>query len=398
MAESFKPFEMKGKRLEAQVKNWNQLTETPYDKTKVDAYTRTRVILMNGIENNATIMAHNIARMTDDNDVKETIGHLRRLDSLQQQHVNWLNPASQSVLETTIGYELVAVDLTADLAQNEPDPYFKQVLDFALLEDFDHLFRYGCALEVLEDKDPNDITQGRTEIKAGRPTDEEHRHPIDEMRKHYDKDKADLKTKMNYHTIVSAEQQTMLFYKAHGFQYENELARRIYTEIADVEQQHVSQYEAVGDPRETMLEKMAVMELCEAYNYYSCYMSESDRRFKSLWEELLAEEIEHFNVCADLLQRKEGRDIREVLQSETIEPLIVFHENKDYVNQVLRDTLDWRPVNKEFVPLDQVPSDWASHKWNKVQNGAGSPAMEFTRLAEEQGKVPEVSRQMAGVR
>jgi len=31
------------------------------------------------------------------------------------------------------------------------------------------------------------------------------------MRKHYDKDSADIKTKMNYNTIVSGEQQTMLF-------------------------------------------------------------------------------------------------------------------------------------------------------------------------------------------
>ena len=44
------------------------------------------------------------------------------------------------------------------------------ILDFALLEDFDHLFRYGCLMELLEGKDPNTITQGNTEIKAGRPT------------------------------------------------------------------------------------------------------------------------------------------------------------------------------------------------------------------------------------
>lgn len=31
----------------------------------------------------------------------------------------------------------MTVDLTARLAQNEPDPYVKQTLDFTLLEDFD---------------------------------------------------------------------------------------------------------------------------------------------------------------------------------------------------------------------------------------------------------------------
>ena len=33
-----------------------------------------------------------------------------------------MNPGEQTPLETTIGYEQVAVDLTAWLARNEPDP------------------------------------------------------------------------------------------------------------------------------------------------------------------------------------------------------------------------------------------------------------------------------------
>lgn len=398
MAEEFKPFDMKGTPLDKQGRNWNELVQQPYNKREVDAYTRTRAILMNGIEMNATLMSHAIARMTDDDEIKKQMNLLRRLDSQQQQLIDWMHPADQTVVETTIGYEQVAVDLTANLAQNEPDPYFKQVLDFALLEDFDHLYRYGCLLELTEGTDPNDITQGHTEIKEGRPTRDHHRHPFDEMRKHYDKDTADIKTKMNYHTIVAAEQQTMNFYKAHGFMQPNEQAKKLYTEIADVEQQHVSQYELVGDPRESMLEKMAIMELAEAYNYHSCYMTETDPRMKQIWEQLCAEEIEHFNACAALLKKKEGRDIKDIMKTDTIGPIIVFQENKEYVNQVLSDTVDWRPVNMEFVPLDKVPKDWASFEWNKMQNAAGIPSDDVVKMAEEQGKVPEVSRQMAGVR
>jgi hypothetical protein len=97
----------------------------------------------------------------------------------------------------------VAVDLTANLAKNEPDPYVKQTHDFALLEDFDHLYRYSCLYDYIEGGDPEAIVQGKTEVKPGRPTSIEHRHPDDSMRKHYDKDTADIKTKMNYNTIVS---------------------------------------------------------------------------------------------------------------------------------------------------------------------------------------------------
>ena len=175
---------------------------------------------------------------------------------MQRQTINWLNPANQTIIETTLGYEQVAVDLTANLARNEPDPYVKQTLDFALLEDFDHLYRYSCLYDYMEQGDPELIVQGNTEVKPGRPTVGHHRHPDDTMRKHYDKDTADIKTKMNYLTIVAGEQQTELYYKSHGFMYSDELARQIYSEIADVEEEHVTQYGLLGDPRETMLENL----------------------------------------------------------------------------------------------------------------------------------------------
>ena len=52
-------------------------------------------------------------------------------------------------METTLGYEQVAVDLTAWLARHEPDPMLKQALDFALLEGFDHLYRYANLYDLL---------------------------------------------------------------------------------------------------------------------------------------------------------------------------------------------------------------------------------------------------------
>jgi hypothetical protein len=55
---------------------------------------------------------------------------------------------NESILEHTIGYEQLAVDLTAELAKREVDCYVKTALDFALLEDFDHLYRYANLLEM----------------------------------------------------------------------------------------------------------------------------------------------------------------------------------------------------------------------------------------------------------
>ncbi len=296
----FKPFEEKSIPIEQQYTNWNAMVQTQYDKNNVDAYTRTRVILMNGIENNSVITSHAIARMTNNDEIKRTMAAIRRADSQHQVTINWLNPANQDILETTIGYEQAAVDLTANLAKNEQNPYFKQTLDFALLEDFDHLYRYSLLMHQLEGKDAESITQGKTEIKPGRPTKIEHRHPDDEMRAHFDKNSVNAKTWMNYFTIVSGEQQTMLYYRSHGFMFENDLARKLYAEIAEIEEQHVSQYEAVGDPTLTPLQHATLLQLNEAYNYYSHAQVEPNEAIKRIWEQFLAHEITHVNMCNDL--------------------------------------------------------------------------------------------------
>jgi len=377
----FKPFEMEEIPLAEQPMNWKDMVPDPYDKKMTDPYTRTRVILMNGIENNADLMSHAIARMHPDPEVKRAMALIRRIDSQQQVAVNMLNPADQSVIETTLGYEQVAVDLTANLAQNEPDPYVKQTLDFALLEDFDHLYRYSCLYDYIEGGDPEMIVKGLTEVKPGRPTSIEHRHPDDSMRRHYDKDTTEIKTKMNYVTIVAGEQQTMLYYRAHGFMYPDPIARQLYAEITEIEEQHVSQYELLGDPRETMLEKLALIQLNEAYLYYSYAQHESDPRIREFWEKSAKMEIAHFNECARLIKKHEGRDIRDIMKAEVIEPLIVFESNKDYVNRVIDEQLDLSPSNMEYMRIADLPGDWASFGYQRVVNAKGAPSEEVVGKA-----------------
>ncbi|MGB9937025.1 MAG: hypothetical protein ACPK7O_04845 [Methanobacterium sp.] len=380
----FKPFNMESIPVEEQFMNWDEIVPEPYDKLNVDPFTRTRGILMNGIETNGVMMSHAIERMTNEPEIKKVIGQMRRADSMQQQVINWLNPADQTVLETTIGYEQVAVDLTANLAKNEPDQYVKSALDFALLEDFDHLFRFGVMLETLENGDPETITKGKTEIKPGRPTILHHRHPDESMRKHYDKDEANLKTKMNYHTITSGEQQTMLFYKEHGFMYSDPITKKLYSEIADVEQEHTTQYGQLGDPNETMLEKSAMMQLTEAYNYYSCAKTESDPRMKKLWENFAKMDIEHFNKCAELIKKYEGRDIEDIMKEDTIKSLIVFESNKDYVNKILEEQIDLMPSNMEFVRLADLPDDWSSFMFQITVNKATVPSEQVVKKSKSQ--------------
>jgi hypothetical protein len=180
----FNPLREKGIPIEKQLRNWSTLNVKPYDKHQVHPYTRIRIIFMNGIEVEGAMFTHQFARHTDDLDLKRKLAMSRRVEQ-QQKVVNWLILPDESVLEVTIGYEQVAVDLTSFLARTEPDKYVKAALDFALLEDFDHLYRYANLMDMVQGKKAEEVTGPYTEITVGRPTIVEHRHPFDEVRKSY---------------------------------------------------------------------------------------------------------------------------------------------------------------------------------------------------------------------
>src|SRR3546814_1907938 len=114
---------------------------------------------MNGIEVEAAMNSHQMSRHTVDVGLKQTLALVRRVEQQQQKAVNWLIPGDESVIANTIGYEQVAVDLTSWLARHEPDPYLKKVYEFALLEDYDHLYRYANLMDLMgEGRKAQDIT------------------------------------------------------------------------------------------------------------------------------------------------------------------------------------------------------------------------------------------------
>jgi hypothetical protein len=60
------------------------------------------------------------------------LARVRRIEHHQQVLVNWLLPPDQSPLETTIGYEQASIEVTAEFALKEPDPYLAQLYGFAM--------------------------------------------------------------------------------------------------------------------------------------------------------------------------------------------------------------------------------------------------------------------------
>ena len=130
---SFNPFEQKPCSLESTIMDWSEIRPYSYNKKEVDPYTRTRVILMNGTEFEANWFLHQFQRNCSNNNVRRALAVMRRSEQLQQKLISLIKPANETLLEHTIGYEQLAVDLTAHLAKKEKDPYVKKALDFALL-------------------------------------------------------------------------------------------------------------------------------------------------------------------------------------------------------------------------------------------------------------------------
>src|SRR5215216_4390793 len=129
---------------------------------------------------------------------------------------------------------------------------------------------------------------------------------------------------------MAAEQQTMNFYMTIGNRPMEPLARGLYLEIAEIEEQHVTQYESILDPTTTWLANLVLHEYNECWLYYSFMQQEPDPGVKALYELHLNMEIEHLRIAAEMMQQIEGRDAEQFLP-ERIERELLFQENKQYV-------------------------------------------------------------------
>ncbi|MFZ5561460.1 MAG: hypothetical protein ACOY41_08070 [Pseudomonadota bacterium] len=362
-------FAAKGTPLAQQTFSWKELVQQPISKLDDDAFTRVRIILMNGIEQQANRFQHHCAMFNGE--LREALANVRRVEHHQQTMINWLLSPDHSPIETTIGYEQVAIEVTAAIAQQEPDPYLAQAYRFGLLEDFDHMYRYAALLDRIEGKDANNILQCYTDIMPGRPTIVEHRHPSDDVRNHYDRATADPVSKLNALTILSGEYQTRDYYMNIGPTFADPAARQLYAEIASIEEQHVTHYASLLDPAETLLEKWLLSEANEVWNYYSCVEAETNPRIKAIWERFLDYELGHLDFVMNLFKKYEARDPAEVLPENLPAPL-AYESQRDFVREVLDKEVNLRAAGTQFVPMEDESN--ATLGYRERLNRDGSPS------------------------
>ncbi len=365
---NFNPFEEKPKKLESTLMSWKEIFVKPYDKNEVSPYTKVRCILMNGTEYEAVWCKHHFNRHYPDNDARREVALLRRCEQQQQKLISLLKPIDESILETTIGYEQLAVDLTAFLAQRSTDKTVKEALDFALLEDFDHLYRYANLLESDMGIHAERLVGSYTEIIPGRPNIAHHRHPYDSVKPSINNKEADLITKLDVGIITAAEQQTMNYYMNIGEFYKTQVGRELYKDIAMVEEDHVSHYGSLIDTKATIFENLLMHEYTECYLYYSMLNDESDAQIKDIWEMFLEQEIAHLHHAVKLLNKYENKDWQQVIPNGKFPELVKLRENKEYIRKVLSDTVLNTADREGYKEVTKLPTEADFFKYQKKVN------------------------------
>ena len=334
------PLNYKTKDIDQYIIDIARMYPHAYNKKKAGPYTKTRVILMNGTEYESVWFLHQFARNCDSDEIKRYLAVVRNQEQQQQKMIACLKPINESILETTIAYEQLAIDLTATLAQNDTDKGNIEALNFALLEDFDHLYRFSNLMLLdMKGANPEALVGKFTEITPGRPTIAHHRYPMDNVKKAMNSKRSDLYSKLVANIITAAEQQTMNYYMNISQWYKNDLGRKLYAEIGMVEEEHVTQYESLKDPTCTWLEQWVLHEYTEAYLYYSAYEEETDKNIKSIWAEFFEMECAHLKIAVRLLEKYEGKTPKGVIGDGEFPKLLKHGTNKEYVREVLERTV-----------------------------------------------------------
>lgn len=350
------PFKEKPLKYDSIIMDWQTIYPKSYSKIDADPYTKLRIILANGAEFESVWYSHQSTRRCNNNDIRREVASIRRSEQQQQKLISCLKPIDENILETTIGYEQLAVDLTIALAKNEPDPYVKMALDFALLEDFDHLYRYANLLDMEYGVKAENLVNNYVEVMPARPTIAEHIFPYDTV-KNFTKGNAALITKLNIGIITAAEQQTMNYYMNQAAFYTSDLGRKLYQEIGMIEEQHVTHYGGLMNPDATPLECLLLHEYTECYMYYSNYMSESCPMTKKVWEQCFVQEITHLHIAADLLKKYEKKEWQEVIPGGDFPALLSLRPEKAYLRDILSSTVTLTADKESYKEVSKLPPE-----------------------------------------
>jgi len=294
---AFDPLQERGIPLEKQWRNWSELNSKPYDSHNVEPHTRVRLLILDAMESESFRFSHQFSRHSTNPEIRRALALTRRIELQQKNVIHNLIPAEESNLALAIGQEQMAVALTAFLAQTESNVEIRQALEFGLLEELDHLYRFSNLWDLIDGKKATELTGPFTEITVGRPTSEQHRHPYDTLPNPSLTASDNAVAQLHLLTLAATEMQTMDYYLTISNRPIEPLARGLYLEIAQIEEQHITQYESFLDPNLSLLQQEVLHHYNECYLYYSFLLQEPDLRLRQLFELHLNMEIGHLEAA-----------------------------------------------------------------------------------------------------
>ena len=187
----------------------------------------------------------------------------------------------------------------------------------------------------------------------------------------------DLYTKLVASTITAAEQQTMNYYMNIAQWYKNDLGRKLYAEIAMIEEAHVTQYESLKDPNMTWLEQWVMHEYCECWLYYSAMEDESDEQIKKIWAEHFKMEVCHLKIAAKLLEKYEHTPYQKCVGEGEFPRLLKLGGNKEYIRRVLANTVTLTAEDMDYADIKNISE---GHRFFEYQNAIGDPESNASHL------------------
>ena len=349
--------------------HWRDMAQAPISKLDDDAFTRVRILLMAALESEAQRFSHAAARCSAE--LRAPLAELRRIELHQELAVRSLLGVDHSPLELVIGHKQCAIEVGAALAQRESDPGVAAALRFCLLEDFDHLYRVAALLDRVEGRDANNILQSYTDILPGRPTILQHRAAQDELRFAGDSSTQPAASRMQLLGMIACGAQSRDLFVQASVSQADPVVRQLLAEVASVDEQHLTHFESLLDPRESWLEQWLLHEASEALCYHACVQHETEPRVKALWERMLDYEIGQFQFVAELMRLQQGQDPQRIVPRELPEPL-PFGSQRDFVRKVLHEEIELSAVAQRYVPRSQETQ--APRDYRAQVNAEGSPS------------------------
>lgn len=105
---AFSLFDAKGIHVDKQHFTWRDLVQKPISKLDDDAFTRVRIILINGLEHEALRFGHMAARVNAD--LRLPLARVRRTEQHQATMVNWLVARDKERANSILYRKLINAD------------------------------------------------------------------------------------------------------------------------------------------------------------------------------------------------------------------------------------------------------------------------------------------------